>query len=302
MDIKKPQLLKHKFSKTRIWTTTTLTSLMVIIMILNLLLDVNFDVTQFNWYDLSFSMANWVIGRAVYFPIGYDIGMQAPEVTLVSNTLDKYRKIVFKNKINKEFRIKLDHFNKIAKAEAYMDIIDRNLINKKNTEETVKKFELLKDDLENLLDFLNGKTKEYTGKINLDSIDVKYDKTTFSNMFSGGLGDPKIGQKYEIDPVARGLKYAAPQFIYALFTSVVNAIMVVSEYGFRTEALFFFLIKLAMFSWGCYLGYDMGRRVATEDKYQVLLNLSTLAKEIINDLEKDLKIDLDVNETAIATN
>jgi hypothetical protein len=121
-------------------------------------------------------------------------------------------------------------------------------------------------------------------------------------MFSGGLGDPKIGQKYEIDPVARGLKYATPQFIYALFTSVINAIMVVSEYGFRTEALFFFLIKLAMFSWGCYLGYDMGRRVATEDKYQVLLNLSTLAKEIINDLEKDLKIDLDVNETAIATN
>jgi hypothetical protein len=51
-----------------------------------------------------------------------------------------------------------------------------------------------------------------------------------------------------------------------------------------------------MFAWGCYLGFDMGRKVATEDKYQVLLNLSTLAKEIISDLEKDFKVELDTNE------
>lgn len=276
---------------------------MVIIMILNLLLEVNFDFQQFNWYDLSFSMANWVVGRAVYFPIGYDIGLQYPEVTLVSNTLDKYRKIVFKNKINKEFRIKLDHYNKISKAEAYMDIVDRKLMNHKLKDKEVEKWENVKDDLQMLLDFLNGKKDKYEGQINLDSIDVEYDKTTFSNMFSGGLGDPKVGEKYELDPVARGLKYTAPQFLYALFVSIINAIMVVSEYGFKTEALFFFLIKLIMFAWGCYLGFDMGRKVATEDKYQVLLNLSTLAKEIISDLEKDLKMDLDINETQIqATN
>lgn len=273
---------------------------MVIVMILNLLLEVNFDIARFNWYDLSFSMANWVVGRAVYFPIGYDVGLQYPEVTLVSNTLDKYRKIVFKNKINKEFRIKLDHYNKISKAEAYMDIVDRHLMDIKN--KNIEKWENIKEDLQDLLDYLNGKKAEYTGEINLDAIDVKYDKTTFSNMFSGGLGDPKIGEKYELDPVARGLKYTTPQFLYALIVSIVNAIMVVSEYGFKLEALFFFLIKLIMFAWGCYLGFDMGRKVATEDKYQVLLNLSTLAKEIITDLEKDLKIDLDVNEAAVAVN
>jgi hypothetical protein len=293
-------MTKFRFSRTRVFVTTTFTVLMVIIMILNLLLEVNFDIQKFNWYDLSFSMANWIVGRAVYFPIGYDIGLQYPEVTLVSNTLDKYRKIVFKNKINKEFRIKLDHYNKISKAEAYMDIVDRQLMNIKT--KNIEKWENIKEDLQNLLDYLNGKTQAYIGEINLDSIDVKYDKTTFSNMFSGGLGDPKIGEKYELDPVARGLKYTTPQFLYALLVSLVNAIMVVSEYGFRIEALFFFLIKLIMFAWGCYLGFDMGRRVATEDKYQVLLNLSTLAKEIISDLEKDLKLDLDSNEPTVATN
>jgi hypothetical protein len=302
MENKKITVTKYRFSRTRVFVTTTFTVLMIVIMILNLLLEVNFDFQQFNWYDLSFSMANWVVGRAVYFPIGYDIGLQYPEVTLVSNTLDKYRKIVFKNKINKEFRIKLDHYNKISKAEAYMDIVDRQLMNHKLKDKEIEKWENVKEDLQNLLDFLNSKITEYTGEINLDSIDVKYDKTTFSNMFSGGLGDPSIGEKYELDPVARGLKYTAPQFLYALFISIVNAVMVVSEYGFKLEALFFFLIKLAMFAWGCYLGFDMGRKVATEDKYQVLLNLSTLAKEIITDLEKDLKVELDTNEIQTQTN
>lgn len=285
---------KFRFSRTRIFITTTFTSLMVLVMILNLLLEVQFDLTQFDWYDLSFSMANWVIGRAVYFPIGYDVGLQYPEVELVSNTLDKYRKIVFRNKINKEFRLKLDHYNKISKAEAYMDLIDRKLMLKKISEKELEMWEKAKDDLQGLLDFLNGKIEKYEGEINLDAIDVEYDKTTFANMFSGGLGEPAVGERFQLDPIKRGFKYATPQFLYALFVSVINAVMVVAEFGFRLEALFFFLIKLLMFAWGCYLGYDMGRRVAVEDKYQVLLNLSTLAKEIITDLEKELKLPLDV--------
>jgi hypothetical protein len=302
MESKKISINKFKFSRTRVFVTTTFTVLMIVVMILNLLLEVNFDFQQFNWYDLSFSMANWVVGRAIYFPIGYDIGLQSPEVVLVSNTLDKYRKIVFKNKINKEFRIKLDHYNKISKAEAYMDIVDRQLMNRKITEKEIEHWENVKEDLQNLLDFLNEKKPNYEGQINIDAIDVKYDKTTFSNMFSGGLGDPNIGEKYELNPTLRGLKYTAPQFLYAFFISIINAVMVVSEYGFKLEALFFFIIKLLMFVWGCYLGFDMGRRVATEDKYQVLLNLSTLAKEIITDLEKDLKVDLDVYEVQTQAN
>lgn len=287
---------KFRFSRTRIFITTTFTSLMVMVMVLNLLLEVQFDFTRFDWYDLSFSMANWVIGRAVYFPIGYDAGLQYPEVELVTNTLDKYRKIVFRNKINKEFRLKLDHYNKISKAEAYMDLIDRKLMSKKISEKEYQKWENTKDDLQTLLDFLNGKREKYEGEINLDAIDVDYDKTTFANMFSGGLGEPAVGEKFQLDPVRRGFRYATPQFLYALLMSVINAVMVVAEFGFRLEALFFFLIKLLMFAWGCYLGFDMGKRVATEDKYQVLLNLSTLAKEIITDLEKELKVPLDVPE------
>jgi hypothetical protein len=115
-------------------------------------------------------------------------------------------------------------------------------------------------------------------------------------MFSGGLGEPVVGERFQLDPVKRGVRYATPQFIYAFFVSVINAIMVVAQFGFRLEALFIFLIKLLMFAWGCYLGFDMGKKVATEDKYQVLLNLSTLAKEIITDLEIELKTPLDIVE------
>jgi hypothetical protein len=264
----------------------------VILLVLNLLIEVNFDITQFNFYDLSFSMLNWVIGRATYFPIGFDVGMQQQDVLLVNNTLDKYRRLIFKHKMNKEFRLKLDHYNQISKAEAYMDLVDRKLMEKLSTNE-IEKWETIKNDLQKLLDFLNGKIEKYEGEINLDAVDVKYDKTTFANMFSGGLGEPKVGEKFKLNATLRGIKYTLPQFLYALFMSVVNAIMVVSEYGFRMEALFFFFVKLLMFAWGCYLGYDMGRKVATEDKYQVLLNLSTLAKEIITDLEKEHNLILD---------
>ena len=284
--------LKYKFSRTRIFITSTFTSLVVILLVLNLLIEVNFDITQFNFYDLSFSMLNWVIGRATYFPIGFDVGMQQQDVLLVNNTLDKYRRLIFKHKMNKEFRLKLDHYNQISKAEAYMDLVDRKLMEKLSTNE-IEKWETIKNDLQKLLDFLNGKIEKYEGEINLDAVDVKYDKTTFANMFSGGLGEPKVGEKFKLNATLRGIKYTLPQFLYALFMSVVNAIMVVSEYGFRMEALFFFFVKLLMFAWGCYLGYDMGRKVATEDKYQVLLNLSTLAKEIITDLEKEHNLILD---------
>jgi len=287
---------KYKFSRTKVFITSTFTSLMVLIMILNLLLDVRFDLSVFDWYDLSFSMANWLIGRAIYFPIGYDIGLQDPEVVLVTNTLDKYRKIVFKNKINKEFRLKLDHYNKISKAEAYMDLIDRKLLSKKISEKEFLSWEVKKNDLQKLLDFLNGKVEIYDGEINLDAIDIEFDTTTFANMFSGGLGEPVVGERFQLDPVKRGIRYATPQFLYAFFVSLVNAVMVVAEFGFRLEALFIFLIKLLMFAWGCYLGFDMGKKVATEDKYQVLLNLSTLAKEIITDLEIELKTPLDIVE------
>jgi hypothetical protein len=274
---------------TRVWITLTVTSLMVIILILQLLLTVRFDITQLNLFSFTLSILNWLVGRITYFPIGFEMGMQEPDVLLVTNTLEKYRKIIFKYKINKEFRLKLDHHNHIAKAESYMNLIDSKLITVRDEKEH-SRWEGIKDDLQNYLDFLNGKKPEYQGKIRLDSIDVKYDKTSFANMFSGGFGEPEIGRKYEINAYTRGLKYALPQFIYMLITSLLNAVMVVTQYGFKMEALLFFIIQLVMFIVGIYHGWEMGRRIAVEDKYQVLLNLSTLAKEIITELETESKV------------
>ena len=290
------EVKKIRIHPTRVWVTTTVTGLMIVILVLQLLLTIRFDITQLNLFDFTFSIVNWVVGRVTYFPIGYEMGMQEPDVLLVTNTLEKYRKIIFKHRLNKEFRLKLDHHNMIAKAEAYMNLVDSKLITVKDDKKH-REWEVIKDDLQVYLDFLNGKVKEYNGKIRLDSIKVKYDKTSFANMFSGGFGEPGVGAKYEINSYARGLKYAFPQFVYMVLTSIANAIMVVTQYGFRTEALLFFVIKLAMFVIGIYHGWEMGRRIAVEDKYQVLLNLSTLAKEILTELEMEAKTTYELSDS-----
>jgi hypothetical protein len=48
-----------------------------------------------------------------------------------------------------------------------------------------------------------------------------------------------------------------------------------------------------MFAWGCYQGIQTGKRVVDEDKYPAILNLMSLGKEIITEIERANNIVID---------
>ena len=282
---KKFNLKPIKVGRARVVITSLLTFLMVALMVFTLLLQVKFDITQFNWFEFTFSIINFIAGRGIYFPMGLDVGMAQPDYMLIANTLKKYRNLIIKKRVNKEFRERLKVHNQLSKCEAYLDILDNRLLSKKITDSEVLKIEAEKSDVLRYMDFLMGKVPEYNGALNLATLRVKYDYTTFDNMFAFGTGNRKAGSKYISHPYATGLKFSALPFIMTIFIAFANAVMVFGEYGVNTASILMFVIKLIMFAWGCYQGIQTGKRVVDEDKYPTILNLMSLGKEIITEIE-----------------
>ena len=282
---KKFNLKPIKVGRARVVITSLLTFLMVALMVFTLLLQVKFDITQFNWFEFTFSIINFIAGRGIYFPMGLDVGMAQPDYMLIANTLKKYRNLIIKKRVNKEFRERLKVHNQLSKCEAYLDILDNRLLSKKITDSEVLKIEAEKSDVLRYMDFLIGKVPEYNGALNLATLRVKYDYTTFDNMFAFGTGNRKAGSKYISHPYATGLKFSALPFIMTIFIAFANAVMVFGEYGVNTASILMFVIKLIMFAWGCYQGIQTGKRVVDEDKYPTILNLMSLGKEIITEIE-----------------
>jgi len=282
---KRLNLKSVKVGRARVVITSLLTFLMVALMVFTLLLQVKFDITQFNWFEFTFSIINFVAGRGIYFPMGLDVGMANPDYMLIANTLKKYRNLIIKKRVNKEFRERLKVHNQLSKCEAYLDILDNQLLSKKITDSEVLTIEAQKSDVLAYIDFLNGKVPEYKGTLNLATLRVKYDYTTFDNMFAFGTGNRKVGSKYISHPYTTGLKFSAMPFIMTIIIAFANAVMVFGEYGVNTASILVFVIKLIMFAWGCYQGIQTGKRVVDEDKYPTILNLMSLGKEIITEIE-----------------
>ncbi|HOH95336.1 MAG TPA: hypothetical protein PK612_04180, partial [Bacilli bacterium] len=67
-----------KVGRARVVITSLLTFLMVALLAFTLLLQVRFDIKQFNWFEFTFSIINFVAGRGIYFPMGLDVGMAQP--------------------------------------------------------------------------------------------------------------------------------------------------------------------------------------------------------------------------------
>jgi hypothetical protein len=290
---KKFNLKPVKVGRARVVITSLLTFLMVALMVFTLLLQVRFDIKQFNWFEFTFSIMNFIAGRGIYFPMGLDVGMANPDYMLIANTLKKYRNLIIKKRVNKEFRERLKVHNQLSKCEAYLDILDNQLLSKKITDSEVLTIEAQKSDVLAYIDFLNGKVPEYNGTLNLATLRVKYDYTTFDNMFAFGTGNRKVGSKYISHPYMTGLRFSAMPFIMTIIIAFANAIMVFGEYGVNTASILMFVIKLIMFAWGCYQGIQTGKRVVDEDKYPTILNLMSLGKEIITEIESANNIVID---------
>jgi hypothetical protein len=174
-----------------------------------------------------------------------------------------------------------------------MDYVDNKLSSIKNKKKLMYWNEK-KMDLMNLMPLLeNDKIDEYKGKINIDTIRIKYDKLEFSNIFSFGTTIRRVGEKYEFNPALEGLSKSYLQFFVTALTSFLNASLVVLEYGFTVLALYMFVFKIIMFGLGAYQGIKVGKEVIVENKYAVMLNLADRTKEIITELEKELNVVLD---------
>jgi hypothetical protein len=272
--------------------TILLTFVLIFVMGVTMLMSVDFDVQQINWFDFSYSLFNWVAGRVVYFPAGNEMGNADDSVQLMVNTINRYRNIIYKKKINKEFREKIDKHNRIAKCNAYMDYVDEKLNSAKPR--IVEKYTDIKLDLQELISHLEKNTlKDYKGKINIDSINIKYDKLEFSNIFAYGNATNTRIKKYEFSPQSEGLRRSWFQFLFTAVISFFNAAVVVQQYGFTLLTLYMFAFKVVMFGLGCYNGIQLGYQVIVENKYAVMLNLADRAKEILTEIEKDHNIILD---------
>lgn len=290
---------KTPLNRTRLVITTLLTTTILALMVLTLLVQVNFDIRFFDWFGFTFNITNFITGRTIYFPIGLDLEQQTEDFTLITNTLKKYRNLIIQKKISKEFRYKLEKHNTISKCEAYLDYLDYKLSNPKITIKKIDEIEKLRTEVSQYILFANGKIEKYQGKFKIDSVRIKFDKTTFANMFNLGLGNRNVGQKYVSNVYLAGIKYTLPTFIFTTAMSFFNAIMVFSEYGVNAESIFMFTIRMLLFFYGCYEGVLTGRRAIKEEQYPVMLNLTTLAKEIITELEKELNIVIDADQTAL---
>jgi hypothetical protein len=272
--------------------TSLLTFLLIFVMGVTMLMSVNFDITQINWFDFIYSLFNWVAGRVVYFPAGNEMGNQEENVTLMVNTINRYRNIIYKKKINKEFREKIDKYNRIGKCNAYMDYVDNKLNTAKK--KVVDKYTKIKLDLQDLLYHIQNDTiKDYKGHINIDSIRIDYDKLEFSNIFAFGNATNTRINKYEFSPQAEGLRRSWFTFLFTAIISFFNAAVVVQEYGFTLLTLYMFIFKVVMFGLGCYNGLQLGYQVIVDNKYAVMLNLADRAKEILTEIEKEQNIVLD---------
>jgi hypothetical protein len=272
--------------------TILLTVLLVLVMGVTMLMSVDFNVAEVNWFDFLYSIFNWIAGRVLYFPAGNEIGNTDENVNLMVNTINRYRNIIYKKKINKEFREKIDKYNRISKCNAYMDHVDRKMNTAKR--KVVEKYTKIKLDLQELLAHIQNDTiKEYKGKINIDSIRIEYDKLEFANIFAFGNGVNSRTKKYEFSPQAEGVRRSWFQFIFTAFISFFNAAIVVQQYGFTLLTLYMFIFKVVMFGLGCYNGLRLGYEVIVEDKYAVMLNLADRAKEILTEIEKEQNIILD---------
>jgi hypothetical protein len=283
----------EKISKTTRLLTGLFTFLIIVIMFTTMLATVDFDVSQINWFDFTFSIFNYVSARMIYFPVGMEMANKEENITLLSATINRYRNIIYKKKINKEFREKIEKYNKIAKASAYIDFIDNKLSTVKNKRKLLKWNDLKVKMLE-LMPFLEKDNLEgYSGVINIDSIKIKYDKLEFGNIFSFGIAIRKIGEKYEFNAGVEGVNRSYIQFIFTALISFLNASLVVLQYGFTILSLYMFFYKIIMFMLGANYGIKVGKEVVLESKYIVMLNLADRTKEIITELEKELGVVLD---------
>lgn len=272
--------------------TILLTLILIFVMGTTMLMSVDFDIQEINWFDFTYSLFNWVAGRVVYFPSGMQMGNADESVQLMVNTINRYRNIIYKKKINKEFREKIDKYNRISKCNAYMDLIDKKLNTAKAS--VVNRYTDIKIDLQELIGHIQNDTlDQYKGKINIDSIRVKYDKLEFANIFAFGNATNTRINKYEFSPQTEGLRRSWFQFLFTAVISFFNAAIVVQEYGFTMLTLYMFVFKLVMFGLGCWNGIQLGQQVIVENKYAVMLNLADRSKEILTEIEKEQGIILD---------
>jgi len=272
--------------------TILITLILFFVMGTTMLMSVDFDITEVNWFDFSYSLFNWIAGRVVYFPVGVQMGNADDNVTLMVGTINRYRNIIYKKKINKEFREKLDKYNRIAKCNAYMDHVDAKLNTAKP--KVIEKYTAIKLELQELIGHIQKDTlDEFKGSINIDSIRIKYDKLEFANIFAFGNATNTRINKYEFSPQTEGIRRSWFQFLFTAFIAFFNAAIVVQEYGFTLLTLYMFVFKVIMFVLGFWNGIQLGYQVIVENKYAVMLNLADRAKEILTDIEKDLNITLD---------
>jgi hypothetical protein len=282
-----------RVGKTTKLLTSIFTFLIIAIMFVTMLATVDFNITKINWFDFTFSIFNYLIARIIYFPVGMEIAEKEENIILLSTTINRYRNIIYKKKINKEFREKIEKYNKIAKASAYIDLIDNKLSTVRNTKKLMY-WNDLKVKMIELMPYLEkGDLTDYKGSINIDSVKIKYDKLEFGNIFSFGIAIRRVGEKYEFNSNIEGVNRSYIQFIFTTVISFLNASLVVLQYGFTVLSLYMFFYKIIMFMLGASYGIKIGKEVILESKYIVMLNLADRTKEIITELEKEMGVVLD---------
>lgn len=274
-----------------------ITVFLLVLLFLTLLATVNYSIEYVNWGDFAFSIFYWISGRMTYFSLGMEIGEQNKEVQLLERTISKYRKQIFRAKVNKPIADKFKYKNTISKVNVYIDTLDLKLnkLSDKQSKKVQQKCNDLMRKREDALNFLDcyEKGQAYKGKFNINNVRVKYDILDFGTCFSYGNKARDVGHKYKINVQGEGIKKSVPSFIWSVAMSFMSASLSIMTYGFTWMALMTFIIKLTLFLMGCYNGITLGKSVIETDKYNVLLNITEAIKETITEVEHEQNIQID---------
>lgn len=264
--------------KSKIIVSVFFTIAIILTMVLTILMTLDFNFRNLNYVDFVFSIFLWCAGRMIYFPIGTDLGYKDVNVEKLVISINNYRDTIFKEKINKEFEKKIDAQNEIEKRLAYSNFLDYKLSVAKRKN---KKFLKWKKKKEEFLD---------NPQFNIKNIKIKYDKIDIATILAFGAKERTNGKKYKINVGQEGVNESILSFIFSVSFSLLSAISSVGQYGFTLMALFTFLLKLLSFAWGCFCGLKLGKKIITENKYAVLINLASKTNEFITEIHNEQHI------------
>lgn len=246
----------------------------------------SFDLKEFNWLRFTMNILFSLTMKLIYTRYAKTKELLNEDITLLQNTIDDDRRIIFEKGKTQTFNDEVERRNKIEKLEAYIDYLDSRKLNQKSEKKRLKAqadyekqrkwaFEYKKALIneENIEPFESIRT--------LDSVKIYYERIDASKLFTYGKSSKPRKNKYTFNAFSSSFNRAVVPFTVSVITSIIFGLIKpdASINGQMWIDLIGYLFSIVM---GIWWGITNGRTIITEDYYEVLTNVSMLVRDIKN--------------------